>query len=288
LHFDGTHYTHFDYSHPVLLDPLTVRLCPRDDFRQRRLRFSLVIDPQPAQFWEALDWEGNRIACATFREPAEALTIRTSFAAETADVNPFEFLLLPEAARLPLAPTPAAGGYFALYAQARQPGGPAAALARRIAEEVDYQTVPLVVGLNEWIHREHEKIVRPVGDPWEPQQTLREARGACRDLAVLLIEGCRTLGLPSRFVSGYCATGDETEDQLHAWAEVYLPGAGWRGFDPSLGLAVTERHLAVATGAAPAFATPMSGTYRGEASSRLTAEIELIQSNEAATADPLI
>jgi len=105
---------------------------------------------------------------------------------------------------------------------------------------------------------------------------LRAGRGSCRDLAVLFIEACRTLNIPSRFVSGYGVSLDETTDhELHAWAEVYLPGAGWRGFDPSIGLAITERHLAVAVGATPELAAPTSGAFRGEAESWLETEIEI-------------
>src|SRR5207237_10338669 len=117
--------------------------------------------------------------------------------------------------------------------------------------ETGFRTAEFVGRANEWIYENHEKIVRPIGSPWEPAQTLLERRGSCRDLAVLLIEACCVMNIPSRFVSGYGASADdeEADRQLHAWAEVYLPGAGWRGFDPSLGLAITERHLTVATGA---------------------------------------
>ena len=88
--------------------------------------------------------------------------------------------------------------------------------------------------------------------------------GACRDLTVLFMECCRSLGLAARFVSGY-QEGDKGTDRryMHAWAEVYLPGGGWRGFDPTHGIAVTDRHVAVASGPTPATAAPISGTFRG-------------------------
>ncbi|MEE2871411.1 MAG: transglutaminase-like domain-containing protein [Candidatus Latescibacterota bacterium] len=91
--------------------------------------------------------------------------------------------------------------------------------------------------------------MRLEGRPMAAAETLARVRGACRDLAVLFIVICRTLGLAARFVSGYRAGAQNQQERyMHAWAEVYLPGAGWRGWDPSLGLAVAGAHVAVAMG----------------------------------------
>lgn len=101
--------------------------------------------------------------------------------------------------------------------------------------------------------------------------------GSCRDLAVLFIDACRHLGLTARFVSGYHT--DEPADgirRLHAWAEIYLPGAGWRGYDPSQGLATAERHIAIAAAATPRLAALVSGTFRGNGTqSSLVANIDI-------------
>jgi transglutaminase-like putative cysteine protease len=151
-----------------------------------------------------------------------------------------------------------------------------------LARDAHYDTVKFVCDLNDWIYRQHEKIVRRDGPAWSPRQTLHEGRGACRDLAVLLIECCRAMNIPSRFVSGYGLRLDQSEDhELHAWAEVYLPGAGWRAFDPSLGLAISDRHITVAVGATPDSAAPTSGTFRGNAKSSLEAQIEIATTTPA-------
>lgn len=220
--------------------------------------------------------EGNDVATAWFGAPTDQLTISTTFEAETSDANPFQFLLCPAAMRLPLVASPLESPQFPLYAQPQSPAAEVEQFARDLASEAKFSTVDFLCGLNERIHARHEKIMRPDGGPWPADRTLREGRGACRDLAVLFIESCRVLNIPSRFVSGYGLSIDEATDrELHAWAEVYLPGAGWRGFDPTLGLVITERHLAVATGIAPELAAPVSGTFRGDASSTLSAEIEI-------------
>lgn len=97
-----------------------------------------------------------------------------------------------------------------------------------------------------------------------PDVVLSQGAGACRDLSVLFLAACRHVGLPARFVSGYHEGPPERgERELHAWAETYLPGGGWRGFDPSLGLAVADRHVAVAAAPDPRGAAPVAGTFRG-------------------------
>jgi transglutaminase-like putative cysteine protease len=102
--------------------------------------------------------------------------------------------------------------------------------------------------------------------------------GSCRDFTVLFMEACRAVGLAARFVSGY-EEGDSTvlERDLHAWAEVYIPGGGWRGFDPTHGLAVADRHVALVASAFPQFTAPVTGSTQegGRVSSRLTTEVRV-------------
>jgi len=108
------------------------------------------------------------------------------------------------------------------------------------------------------------------------QDTLANREGSCRDMAVLYIEACRHVGIASRFVSGYVERRPPGEPrELHAWAGVYVPGAGWRGFDPTQGLAVSNRHLTLATAAQPAGAAPVTGSFGGNgATATLESSIE--------------
>jgi transglutaminase-like putative cysteine protease len=277
MHFHARHVTRYRYSSPVFCEPLTIRLQPRTDFRQRLLRFSLDIDPTPSGLSCAIDGEGNDVTTAWFGRQTDELIITTTFEAQTQDVDPFHFLLDPAAKRLPLVPSRDEELFFLLFASSQLRAAEVEELAHELARKAGFDTLKYVLALNEWIHSHHETIVRHEGAAWHPRKTLQEGRGACRDLAVLFVEGCRAMNLPSRFISGYGLRLDDSVDhELHAWAEVYLPGAGWRAFDPSLGLAITQRHLTVAVGRTPEHAAPASGTYRGNAESRMEAEIELV------------
>jgi transglutaminase-like putative cysteine protease len=119
--------------------------------------------------------------------------------------------------------------------------------------------------LADTIHQQFDHVGRLDGDPFEPAACLTAQRGACRDTAMLYVAACRSLGLAARFVSGYSMhhPPEVTEHELHAWAEVYLPGAGWRGYDPSLGLAVADGHVVLAAAPDHRLAAAVSGRYRG-------------------------
>ncbi len=120
-------------------------------------------------------------------------------------------------------------------------------------------------------------MIREHGAPRPGEDTLARKEGSCRDLTLLFIEACRSLGIAARFVSGYHAGApDQGPRYLHAWAEVYLPGAGWRGYDPSHGLAVAQQHVAIAAAATPQLAAPVSGKVRGDDfTSSLEAQIDI-------------
>jgi transglutaminase-like putative cysteine protease len=152
-----------------------------------------------------------------------------------------------------------------------------ASFAKRLYEESGGQLPTFLNLLNQAIYTDFEFLHRGEGDPWAPSDTLDQMRGACRDYAVLFIEACRSLGIAARFVSGY-QEGDDDQDRrdLHAWAEVYISGGGWRGYDPTHGLVVADRHVAVAGSAFPRCAAPFVGSFRGTgATATMEAEIEL-------------
>ena len=129
--------------------------------------------------------------------------------------------------------------------------------------------------LTDQIHRDYTIEYREEGTPRDPDATLSLQSGACRDLAVLFVECCRSVGLAARFVSGYAHIDDSTDHEFHAWAEVYLPGGGWRGYDPTLGLAVADRHVVVAAAAHPSDAAGISGTFRGSAVATIETAVEI-------------
>jgi transglutaminase-like putative cysteine protease len=149
--------------------------------------------------------------------------------------------------------------------------------AKSIAGQSEHQTLRFLTGLNSEIYGSFRQVIREHGGPRRAEETLALKEGSCRDLTMLFVEACRCLGIAARFVSGYHSEAPkEGPRYLHAWAEVYLPGAGWRGYDPSHALAVAEHHVAVAAAATPQLAAPVSGAVRGDdVTSSLEANIEI-------------
>lgn len=159
--------------------------------------------------------------------------------------------------------------------------------ARELAGETGGQTQEFLTVLCRRIHERSEPIIRLQGDPLPAGETLRSRRGACRDLAALFMDACRSMGLAVRFVSGYQgeAVDDTGERFLHAWAEVYLPGAGWRGYDPAFGLTVADGHVALAAGPSHAEARPVHGNFWGaEVEARMQVEVRIENSSVASLA----
>lgn len=258
------HRTAFRYDRLVFLEPLDIRLRPRSDATQRLVIFELAIDPSPAGLSENEDLYGNEVARAWFEGTHERLTITTRATVETLRLDPFDALLDPEARKLPFRAHEHERLGLAPFLVREANEADVAELAASVAREVDQETFPFLAALTRRLHDGWRAIERPEGEPWPPAKTFAQRVGACRDLAVLYIDACRALGLAARFVSGYFAAEvRERRHTLHAWSEVYLPGAGWRGFDPTEGMAVTDRHVAVAAGPSPTSAAPTAGTFRG-------------------------
>lgn len=279
MQFRARHMTRYRYSRPVFLEPHTVRLRPRCDASQRLRSFQLRIEPEPAILSEALDSEGNDVTYAWFDGTTETLLVMSVFEVETLRENPFDYILMSDGANsLPLAYPETWRDQLDPYVSS--PNGaesPIGRFARSIADSAGGETLPFLAVLNGRISKSYEVVVREEGDPLSAEKTLNSDRAACRDLAVLFMECCRSLGIASRFVSGY-HQGDRAADRrhMHAWAEVYLPGGGWRGYDPAYGLAVADRHFPVAASATPQMAGPLSGSFRGTgATSIMDAEIIL-------------
>lgn len=265
MKFRLRHTTSYQYGAPVFLEPHHFRLMPRGG-AQRLLSYELKLDPAPAGITELLDAEGNAGHYAWFKDRTDRLTVTSSFEVETLRRNPFDYVL----ADLTIATVPVAysDGLAEILRPYSQPTGPdrsVYALAREAAQEVEWQTLPFLAALTQRIYRNTAHIVREEGPAQAAADTLRQQTGACRDVAMLFVEACRTMRLAARFVSGYEPGAAQQERSfMHAWAEVFLPGGGWRGYDPSRGLATAENHVAVASGRSPEAAAPITGTFRGD------------------------
>jgi transglutaminase-like putative cysteine protease len=279
------HVTRFRYSQPVFCEPLTIRLRPRENAFQRLVRFHVTVEPKPAGVADILDAEGNAVMVAWFNGATDRLAVRTQAVIDLCLTNPFEFLIAPRGQALPCEFTPEERRWLHFYQlpDATAVANGVRALAESLRRDLKADAVAFLTGLAERIREQCKLRPRIVGPAWSAERTLAERCGACRDLAVLYNEACRAVGLPARFVSGYqIDEPEESAHQLHAWSEVYLPGGGWRAFDPSLGLAVADRHVALAAARMPDGAAPTQGTFRGIASVELEAEIEIRKGNDNA------
>jgi transglutaminase-like putative cysteine protease len=270
MKFAVSHTTRYLYDAPVILEPHTFRLFPRANGAQRVSAFQIEVDPPPSRLSESLDAENNGVHQVWFDDPVTRLVVRTSFEVETLRANPFDFILSDlSMATMPVVYPPEESATLAPYCTPQSRGaqnrnGAVYSFARAVAQGVEWHTLPFLTALNRKLHDFCEHTLREEGDPRDPEVTLASRSGACRDMAVVFIEACRSVGLAARFVSGYELTAARGERaDMHAWAEIYLPGGGWRGYDPSRGLAAAERYIAVASGLTPRLAAPVSGSFRG-------------------------
>jgi uncharacterized protein (DUF2126 family) len=272
IHVALNHVTHYRYDRSIHLGPQVVRLRPAPHSRTRILSYSMKVDP-PTHFinWQQ-DPQSNYLARLVFPDPTTFFRVEVDLVAEMAVLNPFDFFLEPSAETFPfdydaelrveLAPylrkgeaTPLFAGYLAGMDLGRQP------------------TSGFLMALNQRLQKGIAYLIRMEHGVQTPEQTLCNASGSCRDSAWLMVQLLRHLGLAARFVSGYLIqlksdvksldgpSGTEVDfTDLHAWCEVYLPGAGWIGLDPTSGLYAGEGHIPLACSPEPSSAAPISGT----------------------------
>jgi len=260
------HTTRYKYTESVFLDPQTIRLRPKSDGSQRLISFDIDIDPAPDGIADIVDVAGNDSTCVWFSGKHDHLTITTRSEVETLRTNPFDYIITEHSVTkipvfYPKYYVPSLRPYII---RNTEPEGQVDKFVSDIIDESGVETLSFLTALNKRIYENFEQLVRHEGPPYPAEITLGTGRGACRDLTVLFMEACRAVGIAARFVSGYRENemmGDER--QLHAWAEVYLPGGGWRGYDPSEGLATEDQHVTVSAGVIPEEAAPLTGTYRG-------------------------
>ncbi|TVQ06831.1 MAG: transglutaminase family protein [Leptolyngbya sp. DLM2.Bin27] len=282
MRYQIRHLTHYRYQQPVTLRHHTLRLRPRSDGAQQLRAFTLAVTPTPTQQATLTDTDGNSTVGLWFApDPTDQLEVITTAEVETHRPNPFDYLAEPWAATLPIDyPT----GLRAVLAPAlASPEVPALSpavvdLAQTLTHQVEGNVGLFLTALVSHIYQACEYTTRPTGNPWPAGVTLGKQLGSCRDLAVVFIEACRAVGLAARFVSGYEA-GDPAipERDLHAWAEVYVPGGGWRGFDPTHGLAVSDGHIALVASPFPNQTLPISGSTQegSRVGSTLAAEVRV-------------
>lgn len=265
MNYEIVHTTTYTYDRLVLLAPHVLRLQPRSDVAQTLHEFAVQIEPQPAQICSQIDLDGNNFQTIAFGEgEIDRLEITTRSRVTTHRTNPFDFLLAPWAIQLPIDYPSSLATQLSPYLQPRAIDPTAHRLAQELWLESQGNTLAFITALNQTIYHQCSYLLRESGEPLPPTLTWSQKAGSCRDFSVLFIAVCQAIGLAARFVSGY-ERGDpgcNTDRHLHAWVEVYLPGAGWRGYDPTHGLAVADTHIALCASPYSQQTTPIAGTIR--------------------------
>src|ERR1700742_3385709 len=266
------HVTHYKYDRPVDLGPQTIRLRPAPHTRTPILSYSLKVTPANHFVNWQQDPQGNWLARFVFPEKANELKIEVDFTAQMTVVNPFDFFVEPYANSFPFQYNDSLRAELAPYLELEEARPLLASYVKEIPREAD-STVNFLVELNANLQKRIRYIIRMEPGVQTPEETLKSGAGSCRDSAWLLIHIFRHLGLAARFVSGYLiqlrpdidpvegpreVENDFTD--LHAWAEVYLPGAGWIGFDVTSGMLTGEGHIPVAATPHYRSAAPLSGS----------------------------
>ncbi len=271
IHVALNHVTQYRYDRPVKLGPQVVRLRPAPHCRTRILSYSLKVSPAEHFINWQQDPQANYLARLVFPDLTRGLRIEVDLVAEMSVLNPFDFFLAPHAEMFPFV-------YDAEETRELAPYLVQAAATPLLAEyvagipRVPCRTIDFIVEINHRLANDIRYVIRMEPGVQSPDETLKSRSGSCRDSAALLVQTLRHMGLAARFVSGYLiqlvpdvksldgpvgASQDFTD--LHAWCEVYLPGAGWIGLDPTSGLLAGEGHIPLACTPEPSAAAPISG-----------------------------
>ena len=275
IHVALNHVTHYKYDRAINLGPQVIRLRPCPHSRTRILSYSLKVLPEPHFINWQQDPQSNYLARLVFPEKTREFRVEVDLVAEMSVLNPFDFFLEPDAEHVPLSYSEEQRVELAPYLHKLPSGkalGKAFELYLKGIPREKTRTIDFLVALNAKVQQDIGYLIRLEPGVQTPEETLSKKSGSCRDSAWLLVQLLRHLGLAARFVSGYLIqlkadvksldgpSGTEVDfTDLHAWCEVYLPGAGWIGLDPTSGLFAGEGHIPLACSPEPSSAAPISG-----------------------------
>ncbi|MGV3549446.1 transglutaminase family protein [Rhizobium sp.] len=286
------HLTHYKYDKPVILSPQIIRLRPAPHSKTKVLSHSLRVSPAGHFANLQQDPYGNYLARFVFPEPVTELKIEVDLVADMTVYNPFDFFVEEAAEFWPFAYPEDLSEDLSIYMKPETAGPELQALLDGL-DRSRQKTVDMVVGLNAMLQSRVGYVIRMEPGVQSPEDTLTFGLGSCRDSGWLLVQILRHLGLAARFVSGYLIqlapdlkaldgpSGTEVDfTDLHAWCEVYIPGAGWIGLDPTSGLLTGESHIPLAASPHYKNAAPISGGYFGQAETEFAFDMKVTRVSE--------
>jgi transglutaminase-like putative cysteine protease len=290
------HTTSYEYSVPVSFGPHRLMLRPLEGHDVQIRSSTLQVTPSSRIRW-VHDVFDNSLAYVDFTQPSNILTVRSDVVVEQYNTNPFDFVMDTYAVELPfLYPEQE---YFDVshYTRKQFPQDEQVVkewLKPFLNQNGKTNTLQILLALNQSVPTYFHYTRREEYGVQSPAQTLAQKSGSCRDFALLLMEAARSLGLASRFVSGYaCQTGAtpaEATASTHAWTEIYLPGAGWKGFDPTGGVLAADLHVRAAVAREPGQAAPISGCFIGNPSAfkgmTVSVKVEIVPPSQAKSSNP--
>ncbi|MDF1691204.1 MAG: transglutaminase family protein [Zhongshania sp.] len=266
------HRTYYNFSDKVQLGPHYLRLRPREDYELRIESFSLTITPSANLRWHR-DAEGNSVATATFDAPAQQLVFESELIIEQYNESPLNFMVADYAINYPFSYTQDDQVLLSPYMQlpdldTQQQLKQWTGQLWQAGEKI--QTYTALQRIASQIFQNLSYKVREEPGVQTAKETLACNTGSCRDFAQLFMDAAKCMGLAARFVTGYLhAPGLDAAGATHAWAEVYLPGAGWKGFDPTIGEMAGTDHIPVAVARLSKSVPPIEGSFTGEPESSL-------------------
>lgn len=271
MRFKIIHETEYKFSNSIFLEPHYLMFKPKNVPHLELESHSIKLSITPAGISEQLDAEENFVHFCWFDGMHEKINITSEAIVNSREYNPFHFLIYPLYFNtVPFSYSDASEELLQRYLNTEPLGQDLAQYGNSILTSKKNDTLSFLTNLTSTIHADFVVESREEGIPFEPDKTFQLKKGSCRDLVWMQIHVLRNLGIASRFVSGYYYVDvEDPQYELHAWTEVFLPGAGWIGFDPSNGITTSHTHIAVATSSHYENTMPVSGTLRGNATSEL-------------------
>lgn len=271
------HTTHYTFDEQIFLEPHYFKFSPLPRPYYQVLDFKIILDPLPSGISERSGIESNIYYQSWFNEKTDFLNIDVQISLDIKKNNPFDFYIdMPFGFDSPELYHEFEKEALIFYLTPIVMSEKLAAWSQDIRDSAGDNLISYLSFLNQSIHSEIEYEIRMESDIMSPDELFDKKAGSCRDLSWMMIQLLRQQGLAARFVSGYSFNPELQEGhELHAWVDVYLPGGGWIGLDPSAGIFTTETYIPVCASFDPEYTKPVIGNYRGSAASSMKSSVRI-------------